>query len=147
MLCDISVHEEDANEVNITDDEMSELNRLSKTKDKDATFIRLLLQFMYKDNLHVLKTARSFTGRSRKTKKTTLNDEIDSPQKTEFKAISPMKKKIIFSLFKNRVEKSGVSKQETFTRISSTNLSQLVSKAISNLRLQCKPPILVGNEN
>lgn len=131
--------DDDASETVLTDDEITILNSLPKTAEKDATFVRLLLSFLYKNDLHVLKTARSFTGRTRKSKKTMLTEGVDSPQANEFKAISPKKKNMIFNLFKNRIEKSGVSKQEQFSRIGAKNLSQLVSKGISNLRLQSEP--------
>lgn len=131
-------------EIILTDEESVTLNSLEKTAKKDATFIRLLLQFLYKENLHVLTTARSYSGRTRPPKKPMSTHEVDSTE--EFKAISPKKKKMIFDLFKNRIEKSGVSKQEQFSRLCTKNFSQLVSKGISNLRVQSKTSLSVGNK-
>lgn len=117
-------------EVEITVAEMLKLNSLSREKPQDASFIRILLEVLYKDNLRVL-LSRSFTGRTSKA-----NIAGNTLKDGEFKAISPIKKKKIFSLFRDRIMNANVSAQEKFARLQAKHISRLISVAITNIRRQ-----------
>lgn len=124
MLCD------DSDEiVTLTDDQIKALRSLSIDTHYDATFVRILLEFVYKDRLNVL-FKRSFTGKTRQSKQPNSKEGDDEP----FQPISPQKKRTIFRYFKERITNADLTKQEQFDRLNSRNIIQLVSKGISNVR-------------
>lgn len=116
--------------------ESKRLNSISTAMEHDATFVRVLLEILYKDNLQIL-VHRSFSGRSRKPIGSAENvcvNDIGSSQTEQFKAISPAKKSQISSLFNKRIDNINIPKQEKLARICSSNLRRLVSTGIGNLR-------------
>lgn len=123
--------------ISLMDDETKRLFSLSTAQEHDATFIRILLEFLYKDDISTLEH-RSFTGRNRTVKKNQIynadSDDADSYQSDKFKAISPKKKNTIFTLFRERIEKCNVTEHEKFTRVRSTRVIRLVGMGIYNLR-------------
>lgn len=78
---------------------------------------------------------RSFSGRERPKKANVDSLDVAALPNVEFKAVSPKKKKCIFSFLKQRVEKANVSKQCQFERLKMTNIALLVSKGIGNIRI------------
>lgn len=116
-------------------EELKSLNSVSIATQYDGTFIRILLEILYKNDLNVL-SLRSFSGRTTKARMAQLNlaNNTESSQTESFKAISPPKKNKIFSQFKERIMKSNVTKQEQLSRLQSTNISRLVAIAIGNIR-------------
>lgn len=108
---------------------MIELDSISTVQKSDATFIRLLLQILYKSNINVLQ-CRTFSGNSI-SNRTTIGD---SSQKKQMEAISPQKKQKIFSLFRERIVHADISTQDKFTRLKSTNIARLVAVGIANIR-------------
>lgn len=121
----------------LADDEAKSLNSISTTKEYDATFIRILLEFLYKSDVRVLEY-RSFTGRTAKKVQT---NNASSSESGQFKAISPKKKNTIFSLFRERIEKCNISKSEKFTRMRSSNITRLVGIGIANIRKMNYPTV------
>lgn len=119
----------------LTDDETKKLFSISTAQEYDATFIRILLEILYKDDISVLEH-RSFTGRT--MKRCHVNNAHSggdsSCQCDQFKAISPKKKDTIFSRFRERIEKCNGSKSDQFKRIQTTNITRLVGMGIANLR-------------
>lgn len=122
--------------IQLTDDETKILFSLSTEPEYDATFIRLLLDYLYKDDKSIL-TYRSFTGRTRKKNKAVGIDKDSDGSK--FKAISPEKKGTIFSLFRKRIVSSGTTKHDKFLRLRSANITRLVGHGIGNIRLSKTP--------
>lgn len=106
---------------------MKELNSLSTEIINDATFVRLLLRFLYKDNLGVL-SHRTYTGYSRKS------NGANALQVDQFKPISPQKKLKICSLFRDRIMNANITTQEKCTRLKSKNVVRLIGAGIVNLR-------------
>lgn len=128
--------EEIGQTIQLMDVETKTLFSLSTAPQYDATFIRYLLGYLYKDDKSIL-TYRSFSGRTLKKKKA-ANVDLDaagSSQSTQFKPISPEKKSTIFSLFRKRIENSDISKCDKFKRLRSANISHLVGIGISNIRM------------
>lgn len=129
--------------VSLTDDETKRLSSISTAQEHDATFVRILLEFLYKDDINVLEH-RSFTGRNRTAKKSQNNIDNSggarSCQSDKFKAISPIKKNTIFSLFRERIERCSVSKNDKFNRLRTANITRLVGGGITNLRRSSQPP-------
>lgn len=100
----------------------------------DATFIRILLEILYKNDFEKL-SHRSFTGRSKGEKATNVClDDVNQTETAPFKAISPRKKSGIVTLFKKRIELATTSKQDQFNRLRSTNITRLVGAGITNIR-------------
>lgn len=110
----------------LTKEDLLKLNSVSNLKKADATFIRFLLEILYKDDLRVLIN-RSVTG---KLKKTVTSNEI-----------SPEKKGVIVSLFNNRIENSSAPIREQLERIKSQNVNVLIKTGINNIRTRIHKPI------
>lgn len=106
------------------------------TQQKDATFIRILLEILYKNDLSCLEF-RSFSGSTRKKRP----EEIDSEQNTPFKAISPNKKNKIFELFKKRIQQANISQEDKCLRLQFNNITKLVAVGIGNLRKTNRTPL------
>lgn len=118
--------------IEITFDDMKELNSVSTDQKYDATFIRMLLEILYKTNKSTL-LHRSFSGQTRNSTQTTVDG--DSSQKEQFKAVSPQKKQRIFSLFRDRIMHADTDdSQDKFLRLKSTNIGRLVAVGIANIR-------------
>lgn len=129
MKCDDGDDKEMRNEeILLTENEVKSLNSIPVTQQKDATFIRILLEILYKNELSCLDF-RSFSGSTRKKRQ-----EEDSEPNTPFKAISPNKKKKIFELFKKRVQEANIPQEEKCIRLHFNNISKLVAVGIGNLR-------------
>lgn len=119
----------------LTDEELMKLNSVSTSAQNDATFIRILMEILYKNNMNALMH-RSFTGQMRKSNHTTAVD-VSSQQDVSdesFKAISPSKKKTVFTLFKQRIEKIDMPAEERLNRIKTAHIKRLVAIAIGNHR-------------
>lgn len=116
-----------------TDEEKKILNSVSLLKKADAVFIRHLLEFLYKDNLKLLQR-RSFSGQTRKRKRENANEPQQNVKQEAFKAISPMKKMIIFSEFTKRIENSNIPKQEQYQRLANDYVAQKIAWGIDNIR-------------
>lgn len=101
----------------------------------DATYIRILLEILYKDDLKTL-LHRSFSGKTKKNSMPTAAclDDISLSQTEPFKAISPRKKCDIFCLFNRRVRHANTSKQDQFDRLRSANIARLIGAGIVNIR-------------
>lgn len=109
------------------------MDSVSLTEKYDATFIRILLEILYKDDIKTL-LHRSFSGRTTKPTVASGSDVCLDDTQTEHKAISPKKKSDIFLLFKHRILHANISKQEQLKRLQATNISRIVAVGISNLR-------------
>lgn len=121
----------------LTDDDLKKLDAISTSARNDATFIRILMEILYKDNICTLMY-RSFSGQKRKAKKNTTPDlslqENSSSEPSSTKAISPQKKDIIFALFKQRIEKTDIPMEEKLNRMKTEHIKRLVAVAIDNHR-------------
>lgn len=116
-----------------TEEEEKILNSVSILKTADAAFIRHLLQFLYKEDLKLLQK-RSFSGKTRTPKAKNVNEPQQIVSQEPFKPISPMKKKVIFGKFTERIKNSKISTQEQFQRLETRYVAQLVAWGIANLR-------------
>lgn len=103
-----------------TDEEKKLLNSTPIKQESDPLYFRYLLEFLYKDDMNVMKH-RSLTGRK-------------NEQNKEVKCISPEKKEIIFNMFTKRIENSQISLQEKAKRIDSKYIGQRISCAIGTIR-------------
>lgn len=112
----------------LTTEEQHALNEVSLKTEHDSKFIRMLLSFLYKDDLSVL-SFRTFTGRS-KPQKAVVNENNSD----QVKRISPAKKVLIFNLFQKRIMNANITKQDQFKRLQSSNVSRLIATGIGNLR-------------
>lgn len=117
----------DSNAAEIMDVDLNHLNSISIARQFDATFIRSILESLYKENLEALGF-RSYSGLTTKSKKGSKSE------KGEFKAISPAKKTTLFKMFRNRVMHANISTHEKIERLQPTNVSRLVALAIGNVR-------------
>lgn len=115
--------------IEITSSEMVTLNSVSIAQQYDATYVRLLLEILYKNDNNAL-LYRTLSGRSRKTNQSDLNDG----EAGQHKAISPTKKQKIFTMFRERIINSNIASQEKFTRLQTKNISRLVAIGIGNIR-------------
>lgn len=96
------------------------LNSTPISKESDSIYIRYLLEFLYKDDLNVLKN-RSLTGQTTK-------------KNIELKCISPDKKDIIFDLFTKRLLNPKISLQEKSKRMEKTYIGRRIAVAIGTIR-------------
>lgn len=94
------------------------------TQNNDATFVRILLEILYKGNIGSL-LLRSVSGRSRQKSKS---------NETPFKAISLEKKQAIYHHFLKRNQNANVTLQESFDRLKTTNIDRHIRNGITNIR-------------
>lgn len=114
-----------------TEEEKRTLNSTPMDKKSDALFARHLLEFLYKNNLNALEN-RSCSGRTRKQKQDT--NEFNGAASSEFKAITPEKKRIIFEEFSKRIQNSSVATEEKLIRLDSNYISGRIKTAIGTVR-------------
>lgn len=133
---ELEIADSDVAAIEITLDETIELNSVSTSSQYDATFIRLLLEILYKNNKDAL-LHRSYSGRTKKTNRLSLGNDGDPSQIEEFKAVSPVKKQTIFTQFRKRIMNSNIPTQEKFIRLKSQNIARLVAVGIANIRKSC----------
>lgn len=117
----------------LTNEEEKRLNSVSVSVQYDATFVRILLEILYKDDIKIL-SHRSFTGKTSKGEMATNDESGNSNETVPFKAISPRKKSDIITLFKKRIANAGTNKQDQFNRLRSANITRLVGAGITNIR-------------
>lgn len=120
---------EDDEKHEFTEEETKILNSLPIIRASDSSFVRILLQFLYKDNLSDLKT-RSYSGKSRGQSRGQAELETEAT----FKAITPAKKRAIHYHFSNRINKSNIPIEEKVERLDAKYISKLVSWGIGTLR-------------
>lgn len=112
---------------------MIALNVIPTAQKCDSTFIRLLLEILYKSDINALQ-CRTFSGKAI-SNRTTIGD---SSQNKQTEAISPRKKQKFFSLFRERIVHADISTQDKFKRLQSANIARLVAVGIGNIRRQNK---------
>lgn len=116
-----------------TEEEMKVLNSVSPLKKGDAIFVRHLLEFLYKTDLKLLQR-RSYSGQMRTRKEKSAEEPQPIVSQLPFKAISPMKKKIIFQEFTKRIKNSNLSKQEQLQRLANDYVAKKIAWGISTIR-------------
>lgn len=125
----------------LTDDEMKKLNSISISQKNDATFVRIMIEMLYKNNISDL-LYRSFSGQKRKARNASTLDTFsqgeDSFESNESKAMSPAKKRAIFVQFNKRIKKIDMPEKERFDRSKTENIKRLVAVAIANHRAKLK---------
>lgn len=122
-------------ETQFTEEEIKALNSISIVK--DATYVRTMLSFLYKDDLSILND-RSWSGRTR-TRIKTLADNQESltphqAHKSEFKIMTPEKKHLIHTKYTERIQASSIYMQEKYLRTNKEYIQKLVSYGIGNIR-------------
>lgn len=120
-----------------TEDETKILNSTSMYKQFDALFVRHVLEFLYKDDLHVLEN-RSCSGRTRKSRKSNNNEVTEEVVLN--KALTPEKKKIIFNEFSKRIEKCNIPTEQKLIRLDSKYISRQILTAIGTVRKNISKP-------
>lgn len=121
----------------LADDDLKKLDAISTSAKNDSTFIRILMEILYKDNISTLMR-RSFSGQKRKAKNDTMPDlplqKNHSSESSSTKTISPKKKDTIFALFNQRIEKIDMPMEEKLNRLKTEHIKRLVAVAIANHR-------------
>lgn len=109
------------------DIELVKLRSIEDDCKNDATFIRLMLMYIYKDNLGILSN-RSVKGTKVRVKRRKIDGMESEINSTE--PLSPLKLKILSGVFAERLSKSKESEKVFRTE----KFNQLVAKAICYLR-------------
>lgn len=122
-------HQYDSFQNSFEEIELAKLRSIFNHHKNDATFVRLVLKYLYKDNIGIL-SKRSVKGtkqRKKRSKVTGAELEFDATE-----PLSPVKMKILSGLFAERLSYG----KETEKLFREKNFNQLAAKAICHLRAE-----------
>lgn len=109
--------------------ELAKLRSIDDDRRSDQSFIRLVLGYLYRDNIGVL-SERSVNGTKQRQKR-----GIEDGENLEFNAmepLSPAKKKVLIEMFSERISMS--TQEESQKKIREKSFNHLAAKAICYLR-------------
>lgn len=113
-----------------TPKELRYLDVMSLEKKSDSTFVRHCLEFIYKENIHILKK-KSLHGTAEKQ---LFSDDGLVDRVVEGKdPLTPSKVDKIRSMFVERISRSGVGAVEYAERIKDSYLNRLIAASLQNI--------------
>lgn len=109
--------------------ELAKLRSIDDDRTSDQSFIRLALEYLYKDNIGIL-SQRSVNGTKQRQKRGTMDGENLEFNATE--PLSPAKKRVLIDIFSERI--SLATQEESQKIIREKNFNKLAAKGICYLR-------------